>query len=147
MKKKLIFNLFLGVVCFGMNAQIDTLGQRMISMNATVEKPYKVGSVYYKKGESKPFTGVLFGKYNNGKYLSIQEYKDGIGNGKWVNYYVDGTVKEIGTYNDNRVDGPIEQFHPNGRLKAKGTYKHWRKKTGVWFYYDMEGAFIKKVKH
>jgi antitoxin component YwqK of YwqJK toxin-antitoxin module len=128
-------------------AQIDTLQQRMVSMNATSEKPYKIGSVYYKKGESKPFTGVLYGKYTNGNYLSIQEYKNGIGNGKWVNYYDDGTLKEVGTYIDNRVEGPIEMYHPNGQLKAKGTYKHWRKKVGLWIYYDTNGTLIKQANY
>lgn len=126
-------------------AQIDTLQQRMVSMNETIEKPYKVGSIYYKSGESAPFTGVLFGKYSNGQYLSIQEYKNGIGNGTWINYYEDGTTKEIGTYVDNRVEGPIEMFYPNGVLKARGTYAHWRKKVSKWSYYDVNGILVEEV--
>jgi antitoxin component YwqK of YwqJK toxin-antitoxin module len=124
-------------------AQIDTLNQEMVSMSATYQKPYKVGGVYYKMNEKTPFTGVLYGKYDNGKYLSIQEYKNGIGNGTWVNYYENGELKEIGTYRDNRVEGPITQFHKNGSIKAKGTYAHWRKKVGTWKYYSKEGLLEK----
>ena len=126
-------------------AQIDTLDRNMISMSETYEKPYKVGSVYFQKGSSEPFTGILFGKYDNGRYLTMQEYVDGIGNGKWVNYYQDGSLKEIGTYVNNLVEGPISKFYPNGTLKAKGTYKHWKIKVGKWFYYDETGKLSKTI--
>lgn len=133
------------LIAYATHSQIDTLNQSMVSMKNTIEKPHKVGSVYYKKGESQPYSGVLYGKYKNGKYLSIQEYKNGVGNGKWINYYESGNIKEIGHYNDNRVEGPISQYHPNGVLKAKGTYAHWRKKVGTWTYYNENGNLIKTV--
>jgi antitoxin component YwqK of YwqJK toxin-antitoxin module len=126
-----------------MMAQIDTLKQEMVSMNDTYQKPYKVGGVYYKTNETAPFTGVLFGKYTNGKYLSIQEYKNGIGNGTWINYYPNGKLKEVGTYKDNRVEGPIKQYYENGNLKAEGSYAHWRKKVGNWKFYDQDGNLLR----
>jgi len=140
--KTIIIMATLTTISFIGYSQIDTTKQRMVSMKNTIEKPYKVGSIYYKKGESKPYTGALYGKYKNGKYLTIQEYKNGVGNGLWVNYYEDGTLKEIGTYVDNRIEGPIRQYHPNGNIKAIGTYKHWKKKIGVWKYYDEDGNLI-----
>ena len=124
-------------------AQIDTLNQEMVPMSATYQKPYKVGGIYYKRNEKTPFTGILYGKYDNGKYLSIQEYKNGIGNGTWVNYYENGQIKEVGTYRDNRVEGPITQFYENGRIKSEGTYAHWRKKVGTWKFYSKEGLLEK----
>lgn len=117
--------IILGIILTSISQeQIDTFQQRMVSMNETIGKPYKVGSIYYKIGELALFTGVLFGKYSNGKHLSIQEYKNGIGNGTWINYYEDGTTKEIGAYVDNLVGGPIEMSYHNGVLKARGTYAH-----------------------
>ena len=124
-------------------AQIDTLKQEMVAMKDTREKPYKVGSVYYKKDAKTPFTGVLFGKYANGNYLTLQEYKAGVGNGKWINYYPDGAIKEIGTYRDNYVEGPITQYYENGYKKAEGTYKHWKKKIGLWKFYSEEGVLVR----
>ncbi len=143
MKKILFIAIMLAVVsnCY---SQIDTLRQRMVSMNDTYEKPYKVGSVYYEKDEQTPFTGVLYGKYSNGKYLSIQEYKNGIGNGIWINYYENGNRKEVGTYKNNLVEGAIKQYYKDGTLKAEGTYKHWRKKVGTWTYYNKDGSIQKK---
>lgn len=141
--KKILFITLIIMVCHIGNSQIDTTNQRMIPMKETIEKPYKVGSKYYKKGESKPFTGVLYGKYKNGKYLTLQEYKDGVGNGLWINYYENGNVKEIGTYRDNKVEGPVTKYYSNGNIKAKGTYKHWKKKIGTWDFYSKDGKLIK----
>lgn len=142
MTKPVISSLFLLIMVKMGSAQIDTTNRAMIPMSGTYEKPYKVGSIYFKQDSEEPFTGILFGRYKNGNYLSIQEYKNGIGNGKWVNYYEDGTIKEIGTYIDNLVEGPIVKYHSNGMKKAEGTYKHWRKKVGIWKYYDARGLLI-----
>ena len=135
------------LISFSLRSQstIDTVNQEMVSMSHTIEKPFKVGSVYYKRGENTPFTGVLFGKYENGNYLSIQEYKNGVGNGLWINYYPDGTIEEKGTYKNNRVEGPVWQYYPNGSLKAQGQYEHWRKKVGRWKFYDPNGKLKKTV--
>ncbi len=125
--------------------QIDTLSQKMVSMQDTYQKPYKVGSVYYEKNSQTPYTGVLYGKFSNGKYLSIQEYENGIGNGTWANYYENGNRKEVGTYKNNLVEGPVKQYREDGSLKAEGTYKHWRKKVGIWRYYDAKGKLMKET--
>ncbi len=143
MKQFVILCIFALCSMENTRAQIDTLSQEMVSMSNTYQKPYKVGGVYYKTNETAPFTGVLFGKYSNGKYLSIQEYKNGIGNGTWINYYPNGQLKEVGTYMDNRVEGPIKQYYENGNLKAEGTFAHWRKKVGKWNFYDQDGNLIR----
>ncbi|WP_343762742.1 hypothetical protein [Gangjinia marincola] len=109
-------------------------------MNDTYTTSYRVGRVYYEKGSKIPFTGVLYGKYSNGNYLSIQEYTNGVGNGKWVNYYDSGELKEVGTYVDNRVEGPYVLYYLNGNKKAEGKYKHWKIKVGEWTYYNEDGS-------
>lgn len=125
-------------------AQIDTLDRPMLPMSATTQRPHTTtGSIYSQRGATDPFTGVLYGRYANGNYLSMQEYDRGIGNGRWMNYYEDGTVQEIGTYRDNRTEGPIRQYYANGNLRAEGTYAHWRKKVGTWRYYNEAGELVK----
>lgn len=126
-------------------AQIDTLGQKMVAMQDTYQKPYEVGTVYYEKNSQKPYTGVLYGTYANGNYLSIQEYKNGVGNGTWINYYENGVRKEVGTYINNLVEGPVTQYREDGSLKATGHYKHWRKKVGIWRYYDAKGNVREQI--
>lgn len=95
---------------------------------------------YYKPGESKPFTGILYARYDNGNYKSRQEYVEGIGQGTWINYWENGNLKEVGTYNQNRVEGPIKKYYETGKLKTEGTYKDWRIRVGKWKYYDESGS-------
>ena len=138
-----LFLLFLLTAAPGF-AQIDTT-QSMVAMSATTQRPYSVGGVYYERDSTTPFTGVLYGRYPNGRYASIQEYVDGVGEGRWINYYPDGAVKEVGTYADNRTAGPIRQYYPNGQLRAEGRYRHWRRKVGTWTYYDRNGHQLRTV--
>lgn len=143
---KTIILIFLPFLAFT-QLDIDTKSQSMVAMSETTQEPYEVGTKYFAKNATKPYTGILYGKHANGNYSTMQEYKNGIGNGVWINYFATGKVEEKGTYVDNRVEGPTEQYYPNGKLKAKGTYKHWRKKVGEWIYYDENGIEIRRIDH
>lgn len=125
-----------------LNAQIDTKNQRMIPMSQTYQKAYELGGVYYETGTKKPFTGILYGKYDNGKLMTMQEYVNGIGNGKWIDF--DPYERKIceGTYKNNRVEGPVKFFYENGSLKSEGQYLHWKKPIGLWKYYDKKGNIV-----
>jgi len=96
---------------------------------------------YYAKGESKPFTGILYSKFPNGQTDSWQQYIDGVGQGEWINYYDNGNYREIGNYDNNLVSGPMKKYYRNGNLKSSGTYKNWRIKVGKWKYYNSAGEF------
>ena len=117
----------------------DVEGRREVSMKdvngQTVEGEYR----YYAKGETEPFTGILFSEHPNGNTSSWQEYVNGLGQGKWINYYENGNYKEIGHYEQNLVEGPITKFYMNGKIQAKGNYKDWRIKIGIWEYYNQDG--------
>ncbi len=100
---------------------------------------------YYAKGSTEPYTGVLYAQYPDGQMESVQDFVDGLGQGKFKNYYRNGNLKEIGTYHQNRVEGPIEKYREDGSLLAKGTYKDWRIKVGNWIYYDATGNIREQV--
>ena len=117
----------------------QTETKRELSMSNSTGKRTNGIYRYYAKGENKPYTGVLFAKYQNGNYSSWQEYVDGLGQGMWINYYENGNYKEVGNYNNNLVEGPIKKYYENGVLKAEGNYKDWRIKIGKWRYYDVNG--------
>ena len=63
-------------------SQSDFTKQEMTAMTDTYQKAYKLGSVYYKIGTNTPFTGILYGKYSNGQNQTMQEYVNGVSNGK-----------------------------------------------------------------
>lgn len=141
MRIKFLFMLFLSS-SFIVLAQKDLKDQEMVPMYDTYQKAYKLGSVYYKVGTKTPFTGVLYGKYDNGNYQTMQEYVDGIGNGKWIDFNPEGIKECEGTYKDNRVEGPVKFFYENGSLKSEGQYIHWKKPAGIWKYYDKAGNLV-----
>jgi len=120
-------------------------GRQSLSMSDVSGKRVNGQYLYYAKGESSPYTGILYSKHPNGEIDSWQEYVNGVGQGKWINYYDNGNYKEIGRYEQNRVEGPIQKFYRTGQLKAEGTYKDWRVKVGEWNYYDSSGQLVRTV--
>ncbi|WP_421807107.1 toxin-antitoxin system YwqK family antitoxin [Flagellimonas sp.] len=146
---KFLAKLFISSLLFSLTSQVyaqkripmsQTVTKREVSMANAAGKRSDGMYRYYAKGDDKPFTGILFAKYSNGKYASWQEYENGIGQGKWINYYENGNFKEVGHYNHNLVEGPIKKYYENGALKAEGNYKDWRIKVGVWKYYNLNGT-------
>ena len=123
-------------------SQIDTKGKRMIPMSSTYQKAYELGGIYYETGTKTPFTGVLYGKYDNGQFMTMQEYVKGVGNGKWVDFDPYGRKVCEGTYKNNRVEGPVKFFYEDGSLKSEGQYLHWKKPIGLWKYYDKKGKIV-----
>ncbi|RZS99466.1 toxin-antitoxin system YwqK family antitoxin [Aquimarina brevivitae] len=129
--------------CSQTSSEIDTVGQSMIPMSDTYQKAAPVyGNQYFENGKKKPYTGILYGKYDNGQLMTLQEYTDGIGNGTWVQFNPDGTKQEQGTYKENRVEGPVTQYWEDGSVKAKGYYRHWKQPIGKWTYYDRKGNIV-----
>lgn len=129
-------------MAFAATAQSIAENQEMIPLSDTYHKVYKIGSVYYKTGTKIPFTGMLNGKYDNGNYQTKQEYKNGIGNGKWIDFNPEGMKECEGTDTDNRVEGPVTFYYENGSEKSEGRYLHWKRPIGEWNYYDMNGNLV-----
>lgn len=124
----------------------DSKETAMIPMSETYQRASDgIGSRYYQAGSSTPFTGVLYGRYDNGELMTTQDYVDGIGNGKWTSYDPDGRKNEEGTYVDNRVEGPVTLFYEDGSVKARGQYRHWKQPIGNWTYYDRNGNVVHKM--
>ena len=134
--------IFIAFMHYTTSAQMVANVQEMAPMSDTYQKAYKLGSVYYKTGTNTPFTGILYGKYDNGNYQTIQEYVDGVGNGKWVDYSPEGIKECEGTYKNNRVEGPVTFYYENGAVKSAGQYLHWKRPIGEWKYYDMKGNLV-----
>ncbi len=134
------------IICFASSVQAQQTSisaEEEISMSQANASAKDGTYRYYKNGEDKGFTGILYTKYDNGNYLTRQEYKDGLGEGTWINYWPNGNLKEVGTYQKNKVEGPIKKYNQNGNLIAKGHYKDWRIRVGLWTYYDDNGNLIK----
>ena len=99
---------------------------------------------YFLKSSTKPFRGFLYARYENGQLESVQQFKNGIGNGTWRDYVPDGKLSCEGTYVDNRVEGPVRFYYEDGSIKSKGQYLHWKKPIGLWIFYNRQGDIVSK---
>ncbi len=122
---------------------LDSLPSNALTMQQTETRAAKdFGSQYYDPNTRKPYTGVLYGLYDHGELMTVQQYVDGIGNGYWMQFNPDGTLAEKGTYRNNKVEGPVTQFYEDGSVKAEGQYRHWKLPIGLWRYYDRNGQVV-----
>ncbi len=147
MKKLIILlSLFPFLACAQPTKPIDTTDMAMVPMSETYQRGNTPnGSPYYQRGSNEPYTGILYGRYDNGELMTMQEYVDGIGNGTWIQFNPDGSKLEQGTYINNRVEGPVTQYYEDGSIKAKGQYRHWKQPIGPWTYYDREGKVVHRM--
>lgn len=145
--KTLVCTFTLSLMALFATAQlpIDTTDRRMITMQETTTKPYKLGSVYYERGSDTPYTGILYGRFDNGNLLTMQEFVNGIGSGSWIDFDPEGRMVRKGTYSDNKVEGPVTEYYQNGKIKSVGQYLHWKNPIGEWIYYDEEGEVVLRI--
>ncbi|WP_035563436.1 toxin-antitoxin system YwqK family antitoxin [Hymenobacter sp. IS2118] len=123
----------------------DTTRQKRVAMSDTYQRPSPEGSRYYERGSTRPYTGLLYGRYANGQYQTIQQFQDGLGNGYWIDFDPEGRKERQGTYRANRIEGPVTCFYENGRVKSKGQYRHWKRPIGEWVYYDQQGRVAHRM--
>uniref|UniRef100_UPI00404986BD toxin-antitoxin system YwqK family antitoxin n=1 Tax=Flavobacterium sp. TaxID=239 RepID=UPI00404986BD len=138
--------LLISVTSCAQKKETEIIRQKMIPMSATVQKKDKLSNyLYYERGSNEPYTGILYGKYGNGNFLTMQEYKDGLGNGYWIDFDPEGNMECKGTYINNKVEGPVTFYYEDGSIKSKGQYLHWKKPTGKWIYYDKKGNVVHEM--
>ena len=125
------------------NKETDTINLKMIPMTATVQKKDNQSNYrYYERGSKEPYTGILYGKYDNGNFLTQQDFIDGVGNGYWIDFDPEGNMKCKGTYRNNKIEGPVTFYYEDGSLQSTGQYLHWKKPIGEWIYYDKKGNVV-----
>ena len=102
------------------------------------------GQQYFKKNSKKPYSGWLSARYDNGVLESISQFKNGYGNGLWINFDPDGRKESQGTLVNNKTIGPAKLFYENGSTKAEGKYVHLKNKVDWWLFYDRKGNIVSK---
>ncbi|ETO41103.1 toxin-antitoxin system YwqK family antitoxin, partial [Morganella sp. EGD-HP17] len=78
------------------------------------------------RGKDVTKDGIIFGP--EGQILARYSYNSsGQKEGKWVQYYADGILKNRENYEKGILIGSSEDYWPNGKIKLKETYKNGRK--------------------
>lgn len=144
-----IFSILLPVLFIASNLycqiSIDTSNQKMMTMQQVENRLDGNDWAFFEPNSDKRYTGILYGRYNNGNLLTMQEYVDGKGNGTWIDFDPEGRMIRKGTYKNNKVEGPVTEYYENGNVKSIGQYLHWKNPIGEWIYYDEQGNIAHKM--
>ena len=104
----------------------------MKNINDLIEKD----GLYYEKDSDTPFNGDVIGsvtgKFNNGKP-----------EGKWIEYYENGQLKEEPSYKNRKKHGTWEFYYETGQLQAREKYNEG-KPIGVWKTFSAKGRLIEE---
>ncbi|MEJ5963156.1 hypothetical protein [Pedobacter immunditicola] len=66
------------------------------------------------------------------RYITLSgNFENGLRQGLWISYYVNGDVKDVANYNKNLLNGEYKSFEANGDLKESGQFVN-NKKEGEW---------------
>lgn len=115
-----------------------------------------------------PYTGKCIVMYRNSSQIKAEmHYKDGLLDGSWTSYYVDGKIKQKGEYKGGMFNGKWESWSNNGsklyevhykndilygrylifgnagKLKEKGQYEA-NKRVGTWSWYNEKGELMSR---
>lgn len=91
----------------------------------------------YVKGKKEGKATVYFP--GTTKAASITIYKNGLEDGAYVEYYLEGQKKEEATYVAGNLEGKAVWYCPDGRINILGNYQH-SVKHGIWTYYNCDGT-------
>jgi len=64
--------------------------------------------------------------------------------GRWKEYYPDGSLMAVGDYEKDLRTGPWKYYHKNGKLKQEGKYSKEGKPEGEWFWYYNDGNLLRE---
>ena len=76
----------------------------------------------YEVKKSKPFTGKVVSRYENGQKMTERKYKDGKRDGKWVTWFVNGQKQGEENWKAGEPDGKWVKWYPNGQKRMACMY-------------------------
>ena len=77
----------------------------------------------YVKGSDAPYTGKVYGLYENGQKKAEANFKDGKRDGLELQWYENGQKQFEANFKDGKPDGLNLGWHENGQKKAEANFK------------------------
>ncbi|ANU44988.1 hypothetical protein ADH76_01175 [Enterocloster clostridioformis] len=75
----------------------------------------------YEENGGKPFTGITYELYDNGRISYYCYYVNGFSEGDFVKFYKDGTIRSISKMKRGKCTEKTE-WYQDGKIKEKGIY-------------------------
>lgn len=92
--------------------------------------------IYFKKGETAPFTGTYEAFYDDGTLRETGSLEKGMVSGVTTKYYSNGNKAFERSYLKSSAHGDSKEYYSNGKVKQEGTFLNG-KEDGIWsFYYE-----------
>ena len=103
--------------------------QETIWLDENLSRTSQNKAVYYRVGDKLEGTVSYF--YKNRTLYRKVFYENGKINGKFLEYFSTGELKEIGMYENGLREGNWREFYKNGKILRKGKYVKGEK-VGIW---------------
>jgi tetratricopeptide (TPR) repeat protein len=100
-----------------------------------------LNGICVKKSDKKPFSGRYVDYYNNRKIKEIGEYREGIPEGIRITYHINGQTEWEGLYVKGKEEGPWRRYYENGNLRTVVVYEHGVR-SGSYYEFSPEGKLI-----
>ena len=124
MKKILL--LVIAIVLFASCSEKEIDATNLVERNG---KTYKINS-------DKTYSGKVIKKSENGQFIFVGQYDDGLKNGKWINYFSNGQISSTTNYSKGKLNGLKEVYNKSGQLISKGNYDNDKKNGEFLTFYD-----------
>lgn len=106
---------------------------------------YSKDGIIYNQATDKPYTGRIIDTTSS--RILKYDVKDGLKNGEFAIYFLDGKTAMYGKIKDNKNEGKWSYYYPNGKLESQGCFRNdvvidkW-----IWYYSNgqkkEEGNFV-----
>ena len=115
-------------------------GQSKMDIDNLIDR----GGLLYKPNDNRPYTGSVFGFYENGNEKINGRCRNGQKNGKWTWRNKEGFKDSSGTYINGVRNGRWTYWYENGQKEKDGIYKRGVK-NGQWTLWLHDGKEISKI--
>ena len=95
-----------------------------------------VAEEFYKEGKK---YGISKNYYPGKGVSEVVNWKNGIREGQWLEFYSDGNIKVNGQNKADEKDGIFKAFYESGQIMSVGLYVNGHAQ-GTWTYFNEKGS-------
>lgn len=129
MKYRVFTSIKLCIICFCALLMFNFVEQDLVWLDKDLKETNQSEALYYSVGSLKTgYNNIYFKSRNIFRKLTL---KNGKIEGKFVEFYETGELKEIGRYENGMREGTWKVYYKTGKIKEKGDYSRGEK-IGVW---------------
>ncbi|MCB9194925.1 MAG: hypothetical protein H6598_01695 [Flavobacteriales bacterium] len=87
---------------------------------------------FYTDDRTKPYTGKCQSKSKSGQIILEKNFVEGKLEGKWLEYYENGTIKSEWEFSKNRQHGNLKGYSVDGTLEYHSVYNKGELESSIY---------------